>query len=59
MRGMIGRLNANAYDKKVRERAEKRSGRTAKAILSTGMVFFCGRARVMDEASSTQTSIWD
>jgi len=56
MRGMIGRPNANAYDKKVRERAEKRSGRTAKAILST---VFCGRARVMDEASSTQTSIWD
>jgi transposase-like protein len=52
-------ITGQCVRQKVRERAEKRSGRTAKAILSTGMVFFCGRARVMDEASSTQTSIWD
>ena len=58
MRGMIARLNANAV-KKVRERTEKRSGRIIEAILSIGTVVFCGWSRVMNGASSTQTSIWD
>ena len=58
MCGMIVRQNANACVKRMRERTEKRSGGIAEAMLSIGTVVFCGRVRVMDGASSTQTSKW-